>query len=351
MVRALEAIQLRNIQFKNRIVRSATLDNFGNLDGTVSERELELYETLASNNIGLIITGQTYVTPVGKVALEENAINDDRFINSHKKLVDTAHKAGAKIIPQLNHCGAKSSVEGLAVVAPSPIPATGYKVIPRELSLPEIEEIIEQFVQAAVRTKKAGYDGIQIHAAHSYLLSSFINPVFNKRNDEYGGSIENRFRMTEKIIKGINKELGKTYPVFMKINSNIEENDEVYYQDLIYIAQKCKELGVEAIEYSGYNYTPLGLKRLRNYYLERVSAIRKEVDIPAILIGGIRSFADMDRVLDSGIDMVSLARPFICEPDLITKLIAGQEEAKCTNCSQCFGLYNKEDRWCIFHDK
>lgn len=353
MFKALEAIQLRNIGFKNRIVRSATVDPYGHLDGTVSEEQVKLHETLAGNNIGLIITAQSTITPVGKTVAEQNSISDDSLIPSHRKLVDSIHKVGStKVILQINHCGAGSiGTDEKPPVAPSPIPYPGSKLMPRELSIPEIEEIIEQFVQAAVRAQKAGYDGVQIHCAHGYLLSEFINPVYNKRIDEYGGSIENRFKMAEKVIKGIQKELGEKYPLFIKINSNIEENDEEYVKDLIYVAKKCKELGIEAIEYSGYNFTPLGRTGLHNYYLERVAAIRKEVDIPAILVGGTRTIEDMDSVLESGIEMVSLSRPLISEPDLVTKLMAGQEAARCISCSKCFYLYYKEGRRCVFHEK
>lgn len=352
MKRALEEIQIKNLRLKNRIVRSATMDPFGNPDGTVSEEQLKLHETLAGNEIGLIIAAMSYVTPTGKVAVEQNSISDDGCIESHRRLVDMVHRSGSRIILQISHCGSGAmSLDGMPPVAPSAIPYPGSAVVPRELSVPEIERIIGQFIEAAVRAEKAGYDGIQIHGAHSYLLSEFIDPMYNKRRDEYGMSIENRFRMTEKIIRGCVEKLGEDYPVFLKINSNTGENDEEYDRDLVYIAQKCKALGVAAIEYSGYNFTPLGRKGLHNYYMERVSALRKEVDIPAILVGGIRSFKDMDAVRDSGIDMVSIARPFICDPDLITRLISGEEEARCTSCSKCFYLYSKEGRRCIFHDK
>jgi 2,4-dienoyl-CoA reductase-like NADH-dependent reductase (Old Yellow Enzyme family) len=351
MNQALEAIHYKNISFKNRIVRSATVDPFGNLDGTVSEAQVKLYETLAGNNVGLIISGMSYITLGGKEGPGQNSISDDCFIESHKKLVDAVHQADSKVFLQICHCGSSSlSIDGMPPVAPSRVLSPGSKAMPRELTVPEIKEIVSQFIQAAVRAKAAGYDGIQIHCAHGYLLSEFINPVYNKRTDEYGGGIENRFRISEEVIRGIKKELGEAYPVWIKINSNIEENDEGYEKDLLYVAQKCKDLGVDAIEYSGYNFTPLGRQGLRNYYLERVAAIRRTVDIPAVLVGGIRSIKDMDEVLSAGIDMVSLSRPFICEPDLITKLMAGQEEAKCSSCSKCFTLYKKEGRRCIFHD-
>ncbi len=350
MRKVFEPVKLNKLEFKNRIVRSATVDPYGNHDGTISEKQVEYYHTLAFNHIGMIISGMSSVAEEGKLGPMQNSISADRFIAGHKKLVDSVHQAGSKIILQINHCGSASlSIDGNPPAAPSPIPYPGSDVVPRELTVAEIEVIIEQFIQAARRAKEAGYDGVQIHCAHQYLLSEFVNPVYNKRNDEYGGPIENRFRITEKIIQGINRELEGSYPVFLKINSNIEENDDTYYDDLVYVAKKCKELGVEAIEYSGYNFTPLGRKGLRKYYLDRAAALRKEADIPVILVGGIRSLQDMNDVLAEGIEMVALSRPFISEPDLVTKLLAGQEEARCLSCSKCFYLYKKEGRRCVFH--
>lgn len=352
MNKALEPVKLRNIELKNRVVRSATQDYFGNHDGTVSEEQIKIHETLAANNIGLIITAHNYVTPAGKVSLDQNSISDDICIDGHKKQAEAVHKAGAKIIMQISHAGAGAmELDGNPPVAPSavPIPFPASDAIPKALTVEEIEVIIQQFIDAAVRAKKAGYDGVQVHGAHQYLFSQFLNPVYNKRTDEYGGSVENRFKITERAIAGIKKELGEEFPVFLKVNSNIEENDEAYYDDLIYVARKCKDLGVEAIEYSGFNFTALGRQGLRKYYLDRVAAVRKEVDIPAILVGGIRSFKDMDEVLGRGIDMVSICRPFISEPDLISKLIAGQEESRCLSCSKCFVLPKKTGKRCVQH--
>ncbi|SMC47198.1 HisA/HisF-related TIM barrel protein [Papillibacter cinnamivorans] len=351
MSKVFDPMELKNIRLKNRIVRSATVDPFGNKGGTVSDAQVELYRTLAENNVGLIIAAQSGVADAGRISDDQNLISRDSFIDSHRRLTDAVHKAGSKIILQISHCGAGAmSIDGNPPMAPSDVPYPGSKVIPRPLAVAEIEEIIGQFIAAAVRAKAAGYDGVQVHGAHGYLLSSFINPVQNKRTDEYGGGIENRFKMAEKVIRGIVNELGPDYPVLLKINSNIEENDETYYSDLVYVAKTCKSLGVSAIEYSGYNFTPLGRKGLHNYYMDRVSALRREVDLPVILVGGVRSLQDMDAVLSSGIDMVSLSRPFICEPDLVTRLRNGQEKATCISCSKCFYLYYKEGRRCVFHE-
>ena len=349
----MQGISLKHISFSNRIVRSATVDPYGNPDGTVSQTEIDLYRQYAQNHIGLIISAQAYVSKYGISAPGQNALYEDKFIEGHKKLVDAVHEAGGKIILQFSHAGAGACpIEGVVPVAPSPIQSPYSKEMPRELTVAEIKELVQDYIDCAVRGKQAGYDGLQLHCAHGYLLSQFISPVYNKRTDQYGGSIENRFRMSEEIIAGIREKLGEDYPIFIKLNSNTETGDqEEYFQDMVYIANKCKELGVEAIEISGFNFTKLGREGNHTYYLDRAARLRKETGIPVILVGGIRDFADMDKVLDAGVDMVSMSRPFICEPDLVTRLINGQEKATCISCSKCFYLYNKEGRRCVFHKK
>ena len=347
-----DKVKLNNIELKNRIVRSATGIYLSNSDGSPSDRENSIIDTISKNNVGLIIGAQAAVNKYGKATEIQNEISSDDLIPAHAKQVDIVHKNDSKIILQLGHAGAASiSAVDNFPAGPSYIKSPFVDLEPRPMTVEEIKGVVNDFGDAAVRAKKAGYDGVQIHAAHGYLLSQFLNPYFNDRTDEYGGPIENRFRFVAEVIENIQSKVGKDYPLFIKFNCNVEKDDDKFLDELVYMCEKCKEYGVEAVEISGYNFTKLGRSGKHNYFIERASYIRKKVGIPVMLVGGIRSFADMKTVLDAGIDFVSICRPFICEPDLITRLMEGQEFAQCTSCSKCFYLFLKEGRHCIFHTK
>ncbi len=153
-------------------------------------------------------------------------------------------------------------------------------------------------------------------------------------------------------MAAVRAAVGPDYPVMVKLNSNVEEGDETFLSDLIWMCDRCRQMGVCAVELSGYDFTPRGRKGERAYYLERAAAVRAACGLPVILVGGIRTAADMDRVLGRGIDMVALSRPFICEPDLVDRLLAGQEQASCLSCSKCFVLmstYKTSQIRCILH--
>jgi NADH:flavin oxidoreductases, Old Yellow Enzyme family len=341
-----DEIKLNNITIKNRIIRSATNDHLGNFDGTISNEEVLLFKELAKNDVGLIISGHACVSTEGKVDETQNCIYDDKFIPSFSKISDAIKKYNSKMIIQINHGGKKANPifnDGKISVGPSEDENT------RALSIAEIKEIERDFIDAAYRLKKAGMDGVQVHLAHGYLLSQFISIVTNKRTDEYGGKIENRFRIAKNIVQGIKAKCGNDFPVFIKINSNQEIEDVQYEEDLIYITKECKLIGVEAIEFSGYNFSKVKYKNGKPFYIERIAKLKSKVDIPMILVGGIKSFEDMESVLRNNIDMVSLSRGFICEPNLIIKLKDGQKQAKCINCNKCFSIFKTEPKRCVFH--
>lgn len=345
-----ERIKLNNITLKNRIVRSATHDYLGNTDGTVTDDEYRLYDELASHNIGLIITAHACVSKLGKASIDQNCFYDDSFVDGMKGIVEAVKKHDSKIVLQISHSGGKakpSYTDGQTPIAPSSVEIIPKNVLPREMTTDDMAAVRDQFVEAALRAQRAGFDGVQIHCAHGYLLSQFISPVFNKRTDDYGGPIENRFRLAAEVISAVRAATGDSFPVFVKVNSNIEENDDAFGCDFLYIMNEFKKLGVEAAEVSGCNFTampPAG----GPYYLKRASEARNAADVPVILVGGIRSLDDMDKVLGTGIDMVSLSRPFICEPDLVDRLRSGQAKARCISCSKCFSLYKKEGKRCVF---
>ncbi len=326
----------------------------GHPDGRASEEQAALGKYFAENHVGLVIVGMSTVSEDGRVSPVQNRLTDDRFIEGHRRIAEAVHEAGGKVVCQINHCGAASNAERR--LSPSGIssPLLWPQQPAVEIGVDDIKRITEDFAAAAARAEKAGYDGVQIHCAHGYLLSQFINPVYNKRTDEYGGDGVRRFRFAREVLEAVREAVGKDFQISVKINSNLEENDESYLPDLLMMCREMKDMGIAFVELSGWDFTPRGRAGERNFYLERAALVRKEVGIPVLLVGGIRSLSDMEEVIASGIDMVSICRPFICEPDLITRLLNGQKEASCINCSQCFILcrqYTPGGQKCILHKK
>ena len=343
---AMQPVTLKNISFKNRIVRSATNTAMGNEDGSISDNEMLMYEKLSKNNIGLIITGHCYVNPQGQTKLQQTSMYHLKNMNRLLELTEIVHKNGSKIFAQLSHGGANVIVPKNPV-APSEIP-TPLRRIAKALELSEIDRIVEDFAKAAVLAKKSGFDGVQIHAAHGFLLCQFLSFGTNFREDGYGGSAENRVRIVTRIIKRIKNICGSRYPVFVKLNSNCAVHDRDYKENLLVYFESIQKAGADAIELSGYDFA---MRRADEhcYFLKEAEMLKKRFSIPVILVGGIRDFTDMERALSAGINMVSMARPFIAEPDLITRLLEGEKRSKCTSCSQCFGLYLKSGRRCILN--
>ena len=350
-------LELGGIVFPNRIARSATHDSMGTADGYLTDAQIELNRQLAHNQIGMLITAHMYVSlPWGKATTFQTGISDDRYLPGLTRLCQAIHETDCKAIAQLNHAGASGCTPGVL-----PAPSDIYRTVIREdgseahiqqaaaMTEAEILLIPEQFAAAALRARQAGFDGVQIHIAHGYLLSEFVDPSFNHRTDGYGGIAQNRFRLPEAVIRAVQQRCGTDYPLFVKINSNVSADDASYEEDLRYYLFRCRELGVAAAELSGCDVAARK-GRERNYYLARAAKLRRETGLPVILVGGIRSLEDMVAVLDEGVDMVSLSRPLICEPDLIPKLRAGGT-AKCTGCNRCFTLYEEEGRRCALHKK
>lgn len=349
MSRILESVRLRHLSIKNRLARSAVHSFLGNMDGSISDAEYAMYEELAEHGVGLIITGHCSVSPKGMANDNQTAIYADAFIAQFKKLMAVTRPYDTRIVVQINHAGPRAvGVEDLAGVSAAEL-KKGKRC--RALTLPEIEEIVRQFVDAAHRLQQAGVDGVQIHAAHSYLLSQFIDETFNQRTDAYGGKIEGRFRIVREIIEGIKAKCGEAFPVLIKINADTATNDDQYARDLVYILQTLSALGVEAAELSGCDFISQP-KEARLYYLERARKLSQAVDLPILLVGGVRTLADMDAVLAEGIHMVSLGRPLICESDLLPRLLNGQERSACLGCNRCFALPKiKPGIRCVLHRK
>jgi len=346
-----QSISLGSIVIKNRFVRSATHDFMGNLDGTISDQEIELYKTLAKNDVGLIITAHAYVQhPLGRVAPGQNALYDDQMIEGYRKLANAVHEHGTKLVVQISHAGRQSfSVpkEGMDPVAPSAVIDSSTGTLPRALTDKEIWELIDCYVAAMARVKEAGCDGVQLHIAHGYLLSAFISPYTNRRTDQWGGNIENRTRILKEIMIRSKDIIGEEFPVLVKLNSTDGFEGEGYLtlNDVVYTAKLLDSLGVAAIEVSGciqeanrgYAKPKIDIPQKEAYFSAAAKTIKEAVSCPIILVGGLRSLAVMEAIIADGIaDLIALSRPFAKEPDLVRRLRDGQAKVTCVSCNACF---------------
>jgi 2,4-dienoyl-CoA reductase-like NADH-dependent reductase (Old Yellow Enzyme family) len=339
---------LGSLVLPNRFVRSATWEGMAGRDGEATEPLVDLVRGLARGGVGLIVASHAFVAPGGRARPRQLGLHDDRTIPGLARLVETAHGEGSRVAAQLAHAGfhADPSVTGLPRVAPSPrVP--GDERVAEALTPVGISRLALAFGQAAARAREAGFDAVQIHAAHTYLLSQFLSPYFNRRDDEYGGSLENRARAVIEVLAAVRAAVGRDYPVLVKVNSadflagGLEEADS---------AEACRLLacaGVDAIELSGGNlrvarFHPARPGRIRpgeeGYYRAAARSLRPGLGCPLILVGGIRSPETAERLLAEGVaDFIALSRPLVCEPDLVRRWAAGDRRpSSCQSDNRCY---------------
>jgi 2,4-dienoyl-CoA reductase-like NADH-dependent reductase (Old Yellow Enzyme family) len=347
-----QPIKIGNVTIKNRFVRSATHEWLCEEDGTPTPQLGGIYETLAKGGVGLIITGYAYVNPKGKASKGQNAIYKDDLIEPYRRIVDRVHRHGGKIFMQIVH-GGRQAEEGAVkfgeTIAPSAVPDAANDIDPREMTVDDILATIMDFVLAARRAKDAGFDGVQLHIAHGFLLSSFISPYTNRRKDEWGGSVENRARIIVEIIRSIADKVGRDFPVIAKMNGTdgfAEEGKGLQVSDAADIAKVLAAEGLKAIEVSAgiweaelkSSKTGIVDEASEGYLLNLATRVKVEVDIPVISVGGFRSKSVMEAALKDGkCDMIAISRPLIREPDLVEKFRTGKaDRAECISCNKCF---------------
>ena len=342
-------VSLGHLNVENRIVRSATNDFFGEPDGSIGKRQVEIIRKLAKSEIGLIISAHAAVSPWGRAGGNQNRINDDRFSAGFKKLAEIVHNEGGRFVVQISHAGGKAPVEandGRLPKSPSGI-MQKEDITPQVLTIEEITEIKNDFIAAAVRLKTAGVDGVQLHAAHGYLLSEFVDPNQNERTDEYGKTAADRIRLVREILEGIKEACGADFPVLVKINANTTHKNKRYEEDLAEMLAILKQAGIDAVELSG-----TGIAKMKDekapYFIKIAASLRKEVGLPIIVVGGVRDMTEIEHALEKGIDCVAMSRAFICEPDLVSRL-RRNKKAKCIQCNKCFTLPVTKGKRCVFH--
>ena len=357
-----EPIALNRLMLRNRFVRSATYEGLADDDGRVTDPLLSLYEELARGDIGLIVVGYAYIQPIGKGGPGMLGIWSDDHIEGLARLVDTVHKHGANVASQIVHCGRQTFPEliGGPPVAPSAVPTRRLGVTPRELTISEIEGIIDDFARAAGRAKAAGFDAVQIHCAHGYLLNQFLARNSNRRTDAYGGDIEGRARTLFEVYSRIRGTVGDDYPVLIKQNCADFVEGGLELEESLWVAQRLAELGIDAIEVSGGVWDTVtdegksiqkGVPKRRpeGYFMPYIRKFKQSVDVPVIAVGGIRAFETAEDIVNGGgADLVSLCRPFIHEPLLLKRWGAGDRSpARCISCNQCLARTAYEGLKCF----
>lgn len=348
MSKLFEETKIKNLVLPNRFVRSATWEGMATADGTCTQQLMDYMEQLAQGGVGLIITGHTYVSHEGKASFRQLGVYSDDQIPGLKNMTEAVHAAGGRIALQIAHAGCQAVREVRQDAMGPSIMTDSHGPLNREMTAEDIRNIVEAFGRAATRAEKAGFDGVQLHGAHGYLMSQFLSPFFNKRQDEYGGSLENRMRIVLEVLKNIKGRVRTDFPVMMKMNAQDFVEGGMSAEEAVRVAAILAEAGMDAIEMSGgttYSgkFAPVRRGKIDSeaqevFYRSEAGQFKKTVRIPLMLVGGIRSFEVAEKLVDEGTaDYISLSRPLIREPDLINRWKSGdRRKSPCVSDNLCF---------------
>jgi 2,4-dienoyl-CoA reductase-like NADH-dependent reductase (Old Yellow Enzyme family) len=341
-----DEITLGNIQVKNRLVRSATFESGADAEGRYDRKMFDLYRELADGGVGLIVSGMVGVDENSRIAPFMVKTYDDTFIERLRQLTELVHSRGSRLVIQLAHCGAKvpKTDSGEAPLGISSLQGRNI----REMSKEDVCRLTGSFADSALRCKEAGADGVQIHSSHGYLLSQALSPIFNKRTDEYGGSLERRARLLFDVYESIQGAVGDDYPVWIKINSSDFADEGLTLDESRWVCEQLSKKGTGAIEVSGGIAVSKESAPARSvhdtqqegyFYKEAVSIAEKVgANTDIISVGGHRTPGLLERKLNEGnLKGFGLCRPFIAEPGLANRWRSGQmEKAKCISCNRCY---------------
>lgn len=341
-----EPFSLAGLRLRNRIVRSATYEKRADEDGFVTEELTALYEALAAGGSGLIITGNALVHPSGRAMPNMLSIHNDFYVPGLAELASAVHRKGGLIAIQLNHGGRQCPallLGGERPLAPSEVPDPSSGVTPRAMADAEIWDMVDAFADAADRARRAGFDAVQLHAAHGFLMSSFLSPHTNRRDDYWGGDEERRFHFAEEVLKAVRGAVGD-FPVLIKMNCDDLLPGGIEPAESARAARRLEASGLDAVEISG------GMRESRvraarpdvrgpedeAYFRDSGRLFKESLRIPVILTGGMRTRAVMEKMLAGGYaDLVGMSRPLIRQPDLPNRMKAEAEKADCVSCNGC----------------
>lgn len=349
-----DPISINGMELANRFMRSATYDGMAK-DGQVTESQIELYRKLAQGGAGLIVSGLMTVSKDGRLAPFQNYLFEDVHIAGLSKLTEAVHQAGGKVAVQLAHAGRESFV--LHQSADGDLPAgpstqekgPGYEGRCRALSTGEIANIVQSFGRAAGLAKQAGFDAVQLHAAHAYLLAQFLSPLSNRREDDWGGSLSGRLRLHLQILKAMREQVGDDYPLMIKLGVADGAPGGLELAEGLEAASQLAQAGFDCLEISqglrGSTWNEMEFRTKltpgrQDYFVQWAAQVKERVHQPVIMVGGLRSYNSItENLRRDNADLAALCRPLIREPDLVR---LWQKDAaykpKCISCNQCLLL-------------
>jgi 2,4-dienoyl-CoA reductase-like NADH-dependent reductase (Old Yellow Enzyme family) len=345
-----DPISINHMELANRFMRSATYDGMAD-HGLVTTSQLTLYQSLAKGGAGLIVSGLMAVTKSGRLSPLQNYIFDETLLDGLSRMTGVVHQAGGKIAAQLSHAGRESRPTGGALPAgPSAQDGgPGYEGRCRALSAEEISDIVCSFGKAAGLAKRAGFDAVQLHAAHAYLLAQFLSPLANRREDDWGGALGNRLALHLEILKAMRQEVGGDYPLLIKLGVADGAPGGLQLAEGLEAASRLAKAGFDSLEISqglrGSTFNEMEFRtklttERQSYFADWAAQVKQRVTKPVVMVGGLRDFDAISECLNQGqADMAALCRPLIRQPDLVKRWQADASyKAKCVSCNQCLLL-------------
>jgi 2,4-dienoyl-CoA reductase-like NADH-dependent reductase (Old Yellow Enzyme family) len=388
-LKALSPIKLRDLELKNSFIKTATFEGMSK-DGVPDDRLFELHASMAANDVALTTVAYGSVNEDG-LTHEDQMVIDDTATPHLERLANAVHDKGGKIAIQLTHCGYFSRSTRYKSKKPLGPSRTLNKYglmkgrpYSKVMSKADINKTVADFARAALISQRCGFDAVEVHMGHGYLLSQFLSPAINKRKDEYGGSLENRIRISLEIIQAIRAEVGEKFPILCKINLEDDFNNGFTLTDCIKAVQMLDINGVDAVMLSGgfTSLTPFYLMRgeiplkemvesepnymqkfalqffgrsiikkyefNENFFLEQAKQIRKSTRMKLVYVGGIISSRGVEEVMEAGFDMIAMGRALIAEPDFIKKITENNEHrSPCDQCNKCVGYIDLKGIECV----
>ena len=343
-----EPLQIGPLEIANRFVRSATYFGLADDNGCIGEKSIELMRNLAVNQVGLIMTGYAYINREGRCFADMNGIDDDKQLPGYQAMTSAVHDSGGKIVMQIAHGGDRSTAAIATGERHLAVSANKSDEGPIEMNDEDIESIIDAFGKSAARVQESGFDGVQIHGAHGYLVTQFLSPSSNRRQDQWGGSLENRMRFVVEVVRAIKRRVDADFPVMIKLGCHdyLDKGEGMPIEEGAEVAAQLEREGVSFIEVShgmgGRAFRKISMGKesrpiAEAYLVPDARIVRQSTTVPLAVVGGMRSLGVMESVLEEGAaDCIAMSRPLIRQPELIMQWREGHtENADCVSCFAC----------------